>query len=979
MKSFNPRKQLLLGTALVGALISCYGRRSYAGSCAETAPGSGIWNCTGPALSGTDITQAPTSTAGGALTVSTSPGFGIDVTGDAFDLHNSIGDTNISFTDNNSSNITGSGYGLRVNNVGTGTTYVKTTGTVIGGFGPGLFITTEGNNTATDVTVVAQGSVTGSTSGIRVRGLSGNGSIDITANNSTGLGTTLGQGYGIYAWGNGTNTKITTMAGGIVTGGYIGISALGAGSGTNTIIANGKVYGGAGSYGAIYSRTKGTSLSITTNDIVSGDRSGIITNNYGAGSTTIKSFGAVTSLSGKAILVTNTSSTLDLTITTVDVTGATEGINATNNGTGETIINTTAGTVTGTTGTGIVVNNGSASSDLTVTTSGAVSGGLGGIQAAQYGSGILHISANADVAGDGGNGIWSINDSTAGLAAKIDIGSGSTVKGGVAGIRAEADAGQTSNIANFGVVQNLSGLSTALAITANTTSIAKIDNKNLVTGKVTLGNLADSFTNESGAKWNTAGGTNDFGAGVDSVSNSGRVIAAGAAGTAETTNFNNLESFSNAGLLTLSDGGASSDKAFVSGNFIGAGGVLALDTVLGSDGSITDLLQVGGNSTGASLIHINNVGGAGALTHGNGIRVVDVQGGTSAAGAFSLDAPVASGLFDYRLYQNGLSNTDGDWYLRSTVNSTVAAVIAAPAAAEDVSLTFLGTLHERVGEQEQANRRQQAGTLAGAMWSRLIGKTSSETLTGPTVGDLDSSSNLTGMQTGLDVLRSKNAAGSTTVAGLFGGYAWDQAMVSGGSLNTEGWLGGVYATHFSSAGWYSDAVLQGSWFDVAANGGRGAVNSTSKGWLASLEMGLPIALGNQGSAFEPQAQLIYSSTQIDSSDVAYSFDRQDSVIGRVGFRLKGTHDNGDGNNGRRFMTGYLKANLWSNFSGDDASSTVNSALVDVSGKSLWADAGLGLTMQASENSELFADADFEYGLDQAYSALTAKAGVKWAW
>jgi autotransporter family porin len=66
---------------------------------------------------------------------------------------------------------------------------------------------------------------------------------------------------------------------------------------------------------------------------------------------------------------------------------------------------------------------------------------------------------------------------------------------------------------------------------------------------------------------------------------------------------------------------------------------------------------------------IRNAGGAGALTVGDGILVVQVLDPTrSAAGAFALGQPVTAGAFDYFLFRGGLSaGSQGNWYLRNTI------------------------------------------------------------------------------------------------------------------------------------------------------------------------------------------------------------------------------------------------------------------------------------------------------------------------
>ncbi|MCB5205587.1 autotransporter outer membrane beta-barrel domain-containing protein, partial [Neorhizobium sp. T786] len=80
--------------------------------------------------------------------------------------------------------------------------------------------------------------------------------------------------------------------------------------------------------------------------------------------------------------------------------------------------------------------------------------------------------------------------------------------------------------------------------------------------------------------------------------------------------------------------GTSIGTLTVVGDYTGNGGLLETEAVLGADSSPADLLVVTGNTSGSTDVRVINLGGTGALTIADGIRIVDV-GGTS-GGAFSL-------------------------------------------------------------------------------------------------------------------------------------------------------------------------------------------------------------------------------------------------------------------------------------------------------------------------------------------------------
>ncbi len=125
----------------------------------------------------------------------------------------------------------------------------------------------------------------------------------------------------------------------------------------------------------------------------------------------------------------------------------------------------------------------------------------------------------------------------------------------------------------------------------------------------------------------------------------------------------------NAGRIDLTGTGAG-DVFTIRGNYRGDGGGLYLRTVLAGDGSNSDRLVIdGGTASGTTGIGILNAGGGGAATLADGILVVQaLNGGTTAANAFSLFAPVSAGAYEYFLFKGGVSAGTGEnWYLRSTL------------------------------------------------------------------------------------------------------------------------------------------------------------------------------------------------------------------------------------------------------------------------------------------------------------------------
>src|SRR5690606_35694503 len=112
--------------------------------------------------------------------------------------------------------------------------------------------------------------------------------------------------------------------------------------------------------------------------------------------------------------------------------------------------------------------------------------------------------------------------------------------------------------------------------------------------------------------------------------------------------------------------------------------------------------------------------------------------------------------------------------------------------------------------------------------------------------------------------------------------------------------------------------------------------------------GRAIALGLGGLAFEPQGQLIYTDRGLDDAfdgATQWRFSLEDALVGRLGLRLKSTVALDA--SGERKATGYIKTNLWSVLLGGDDALDIGSLPVKLQGRSTWADAGIGFSIDAA--------------------------------
>ena len=631
-KKFN---RLALSSAVCMALFGGYGRSAHAGSCTGTAPD---FSCAGPADPDNDVTIElgdPTPIDG--LSVTTEDGFGHDTStsgGNAFTLR---GNNGLTFTDNYRSSITGYVDGINARNAA-GDLSLTLTGNITGTTGRGVYayndgsggnlliahqlVDEEGDGFSINGGIVADndgsGDLTidlGASASVRKvpqdgyaieadNGING-GSLSIVMSNNI-----LAQGAkgGIKATNNGSGDLTITAVnlGGpnsdINTQGEAGVRAVNRGKDLSITVdriigskgANKVTYGiNADNYGSgsltivsqevtaadkagirAVNSAAGADLSITSHTIKSFNEVGISADNDGSGSLTISAVDVLgISSSGPGIYADNSAAGVDLSIaSTGTVTGGTYGIQADNNGTGSLTI--TAVDVTGISGPGIKADNSAVGVDLSIASTGTVTGGeKNGIDADNYGTGSLTISANNVTGSSGGDGIEAAN-SAAGV--DLSITTTGVVRGGIRGINAD---------------NNGTG---SLAITA-------VD----VTGTSGPGIYADNSA-----------------AGVDlSIASTGAV-------TGSTTGI--VANNNGTGSLTITANG------FVAG--VSETGIRAVNNAAGTDLSVISRGRVTGGKYG---INVNNYG-TGSLA----ISAVDVTGivqdGIKAENRAGVDLSIAS-------------------------------------------------------------------------------------------------------------------------------------------------------------------------------------------------------------------------------------------------------------------------------------------------------------------------------------------------
>nr|WP_247876621.1 autotransporter outer membrane beta-barrel domain-containing protein [Ochrobactrum sp. CM-21-5] len=383
----------------------------------------------------------------------------------------------------------------------------------------------------------------------------------------------------------------------------------------------------------------------------------------------------------------------------------------------------------------------------------------------------------------------------------------------------------------------------------------------------------------------------------------------------------------------------------IDGDYVGNGGLVEVETVLGDDGSSTDLLKITGNTSGTADVKVINVDGTGAPTT-EGIKIIEVGGRSdgvfSLKGDYALDGEqvIVGGAYAYRLYQNGVSTpTDGDWYLRSTLKPVDTVTNPNPAPTPPLTpapepepqpqplyqagapvyeaypqtlmaLNGLPTLQQRVGNRYWSHAgnltiaqgadavspyapAEESGSFVqeNGVWGRIEGD---HNRFKPNVSTTDGTYDLDTfkLQAGLDGMLHETESGKL-IGGITVHYGHASADIfsphGDGEISTDGYGFGGALTWYSDNGFYLDGQAQATWYrsDLSSNEGGVALadGNDGFGYAVSLETGKKIQINDQWS-WTPQGQLIYSSVDFDSFRDPFganvSLHNGDSLQGRFG-------------------------------------------------------------------------------------------------
>ena len=411
--------------------------------------------------------------------------------------------------------------GIDAHNFGTGTVSVTANGTVTGTAAEGIKATGNGA-----VTISVADTVTGATRGLSlVGGTGGAGNISVTGtggfvggtgdaanilNNGSGTVTVDISGASSSAGGEGIKVRDTAAGGdisvttGVVTALTAGMDAIDVQSQSATAnvteVANGDINAGnAGMVAAILNAAGTGNIDVTANGAMTA-RFGVDAENFGSGNTTVTTVGPVNVTTGNGIFALTTGGNVTVTAGDVTSTGntaiiaqqtkvagagnvdvtagnvsGTTGIDAHNFGTG-TVSVTANGTVTGTAAEGIKAVGNDA---VTVTVADTVTGATNGLTliGGTGGAGNISVTGAGGFFGGTGDGANILNNGSGTVTFNISGASGSTAGNGII-VRDTAVGGDIS--VTTGAVTALTAGKNAIdvqsqSLTANVTEVANGD------------------------------------------------------------------------------------------------------------------------------------------------------------------------------------------------------------------------------------------------------------------------------------------------------------------------------------------------------------------------------------------------------------------------------------------------------------------------------------------------------------------------
>lgn len=447
-----------------------------------------------------------------------------------------------------------------------------------------------------------------------------------------------------------------------------------------------------------------------------------------------------------------------------------------------------------------------------------------------------------------------------------------------------ADA--SSVVTNRGTITGGTGF--AVLATGGSTLIDNLAG-GTINGRVSLTTQDDLFRNAG--TFNTTG-TSDFGDGDDAFNNA----ATGVVRTTSSATLAGLETFTNAGTVTMVDNGVG-DTLTLPGAYVGNGGSLAIDANFNGATPTGDRLIIGGAATGLTSVVVNQL--ASSPTVGTTLTIVDAGAGSS-GGAFALSAGSTDlGFLHYGILFDAANN---NYNLTSALGAPVFRTMKINEGAQSLWYKSADAWSAHMTALRDAAWGEGPAPL-GRVWGQIYGAVDkrqdvfSYTASGLTqVIDLGYRQDYFGGQLGVDLGSSGDEGGA--VFGITGGYLSSVLKTRRGGDRTtyDAFNIGAYAG-FTSQSFFVNALAKYDFYNIKTRsiGAGYAASIDGKAYGAQAEAGF--RFGSDSFYAEPVVSIAYVKTDLDdftALGALVDFDKLTGLRGKAGLRIGGASPLGGG-------------------------------------------------------------------------------------
>ncbi|RKS87354.1 autotransporter family porin [Orbus hercynius] len=296
------------------------------------------------------------------------------------------------------------------------------------------------------------------------------------------------------------------------------------------------------------------------------------------------------------------------------------------------------------------------------------------------------------------------------------------------------------------------------------------------------------------------------------------------------------------------------------------GSHLIFNGTLTDDSSPIGKLIINGNSSGNSIVTVNNIGGLGAKTI-NGIAIIDVNGQSDAE--FSQSDRIIAGAYEYKLQRSESNNNNWVLFSDLTARAEIGSYVGNLFSANNL---FNLRLYDRVGETQYIDLFTGEQKVT-SMWIRHQYGYDKYNVAN---GDLSAKDHWNITQIGGDIAQWSSNEQNRLHLGVMVGYGRSKTTStsnidgSKSDATVDGYSYGAYATWYDNdqdkTGFYLDTWALWNHFDASVTGEKFSESYNISGLTASIESGYSFKtgqLGNYDVWLQPQAQAIWANAKAD--------------------------------------------------------------------------------------------------------------------